>query len=493
MVDLSALNLLPRELLETLPEVSEDLFPLPLTAFEKYVLWDETESLPMSYFIELRFLDAFNVEVMEQSLTAASRIHPMIACRLSGQDSDLNWVLHRDFQVKIIRELESPPLQSNGREIPFDLRNESGARFSYRPLERGGCRLLLQVHHATTDAVGMRRLMIDALTMYAHATTPDKVDRSLRYPWSKIEPGLLKQRADLSDAFGGPPSQPLTTWQRLKNARYFHFQLPTPIRGSLIRLTSKTKRSDAVFEAEAGEVVSTDVDRFEPLEHLIIDRETSTQILEKTRKVGHGVSDVALALLFETCSLWNQQHGDRNPRSRLRVLLPYDLRSRIDLKMPATNRLSFAFLGRTQNDCQDLGKLIPSLREEVESFSKTHLPMDFYGAIQGASKHPRLMRWAIRRSRNMATSVLTYVGDTSRGMQRYFPEVDGVRLIGDTRLDAILGAPPVRDNTNWSVGLCVNWGQLCISAAWNRDALTRKQCAELLSLYHSRWLNWLNG
>lgn len=489
MVDLSALNLLPRELLETLPEPPEDLFPLPLTAFEKYVLWDETESLSLSYFIQLRFLDVLNIDLMEQALTAASRIHPMIACTLSGQGSDLSWTHHRDFQVKIIRELDSPPLQSNGREIPFDLRNEPGVRFSYRTLERGGSRLALQVHHATTDAVGVRRLLIDALTMYAHATAPEKVDKSLRYPWSKIEPLLLKQRADLSDAFGGPPSQPLTTWQRLKNARYFHFQLPTPIRGSASRRNSKTKHG----EGNVGVAVTSDVDRFEPLEHLIIDRETSNQILEKARRVGYGVSDVALALLFETCSLWNQQHGDRNPSSRLRMLLPYDLRSRIDLRMPATNRLSFAFLGRTQRDCQDLANLISSLSEEVESFSKTHLPMDFYGAIQGASKHPRLMRWAIRHSRNMATAVLTYVGDTSRGMQRYFPEQNGVRLVGDVRLDTILGAPPVRDNTNWSVGVCVNWGQLCISAAWNRDALTRKQCAELLGLYHARWLNWLNG
>ncbi len=489
MVDLSSLNLLPRELLETLPEVPEDLFPLPLTAFEKYVLWDETESLSLSYFIELRFLDALNVDLMEQALTAAACIHPMIACTLSGQDNELCWVHHGDFQFKIIRELDSPPLQGNGREIPFDLRKESGVRFSYRPLERGGSRLLLQVHHATMDAVGVRRIVIDALTMYAHVTAPEKVDQSLRYPWSKIEPGLLKQRADLSDAFGGPPSQPLTTWQRLKNARYFHFQLPTPIRGSAKRLASKVKNG----ERNLGEEVTSDADRFEPLEHLIVDRETSSRILEKTRKDGHGVSDVALALLFETCSLWNQQHGDRNLKSRLRILLPYDLRSRIDLRMPATNRLSFAFLGRTQGDCQDLGKLIPSVSEEVESFSKTHLPMDFYGAIQGASKHPRLIRWAIRHSRNMATSVLTYVGDTSRGMQRYFPEQDGARMVGDVRLDTILGAPPVRDNTNWSIGVCVNWGQLCISAAWNRDALTRKQSAELLSLYHSRWLNWLNG
>jgi hypothetical protein len=340
---------------------------------------------------------------------------------------------------------------------------------------------MFQIHHAVTDGVGMRRFMIDAITFYSHATAPDKADTDQRPLWSKLDPSLLQQRADLSDAFGGPPSQPLTTWKRIKNAHFFHFQLPKPL------------RSGKPSQDSSANVKSTDQDLYEPLEHLVIDRPTSYEIIEKARLSEIGMSDLALALLFETCCLWNQQHGDRNPKSRIRLLLPYDLRSRIDLRRPATNRLSFAFLGRTQADCGDLNSLVQSIAEEVRSFGRTHLPLDFLGALESAVKHPKLMRWAIRKSRNMATAVLTYVGDTSRAMQRQFPEKDGYRIIGDARLDKVLGAPPVRDNTHLSIGLCINWGQLCISAAWNREGLTRQQCAQLLDLYESRWLRWLKS
>jgi hypothetical protein len=235
------------------------------------------------------------------------------------------------------------------------------------------------------------------------------------------------------------------------------------------------------------------VELTEPLEHLVIDRQTSNAILEKSRTTEVGVNELALALLFESCSLWNQQHGDRNPKSRLRVLMPYDLRSRIDLRMPAANRLTFAFLGRSQADCKQFPELVTSIGDEIQLMKETQLPLDFLAAIEGAAKHPRFMRWVIARSRNMATAVLTYTGDISRGMQKYFPEQDGVRIVGDARLDKILAAPPTRDNTNVSLGLCINWGQLCVSAAFNRDGFTREQCKEFLQFYYSRWLLWLNG
>lgn len=468
---------LPQHLLTTLPEVAEGTFPLRLSAFEKYLLWDETPIQPMTMFIEMHFIDPIQVDVMEMSISAAAKAHPLLTCTIEERDGDLHWIHHPDSKLIVHRDEHFPPLD-HGKVRPFDLKKEFGVRFWYRTAE-DHYRLMFQVHHAVTDGVGMRRFMIDAITLYAHATNASKTDSELRVPWSKLDPSLLQRRADFTEAFGGPPAEPLTAWQRLKNAYYFHFQLPKPLR---------TGRSSQKASVDAK---PNDKDHFEPLEHLVIDRPTSFQITEKARMSEIGISDLALALLFETCCLWNQQHGDRNPKSRIRLLLPYDLRSRMDLRMPATNRLSFSFLGRTQADCCNLDRLISSIADEVRSFGRTQLPLDFMGALESAAKNPRLMRWAIRRSRNMATAVLTYVGDTSRAMQRPFPEQDGYRIIGDARLDKILGAPPVRDNTNLSVGLCINWGQLCISAAWNRANLTRQQAAELLALYKSRWLNWL--
>jgi hypothetical protein len=483
MVDLASLVHLPPALLETLPELPADLYPLRLTAFEKYCLWDETPKQPMNIFFELHFLDRLQVSVFEEALAAATVIHPMLVSTLQERGGDWYWQHQPQFRHKLFREIDHPIL-SDGRPRPLDLSTAPGIRFWYREQPNGHSRVAFQLHHAVADAVGCRRFIIDALTFYAHATNPGKVDSSLRLPWSRVDLNLLKRRDDFSDSFDQPPSQPLTLWQRLKNAHYFHFRLPQPL---LSGTPLRQRTADIASQSDEK------VENIEPLEHLVIDRQTSEDILDKARLNQLGINELALALLFETCSLWNQQHGDRSENSRLRVLMPYDLRSRVDLRMPATNRLSYSFLGRTQRECGDFSLLLSTISAEIQSLKSTQLPLDFLAGLEAAAKHPKVTRWILKRSRNMATAVLTYVGDVSRGMQKYFPEEAGSRLVGDARLEKILGAPPVRENTNWSLSLCLNWGQICIAAAWNRESLSRQQCQQLMQLYHSRWLNWLNS
>ena len=91
----------------------------------------------------------------------------------------------------------------------------------------------------------------------------------------------------------------------------------------------------------------------------------------------------------------------------------------------------------------------------------------------------------------MSTSALTYAGDISRGMKHEFPERDGRRRIGDVDLAKILIVPPARRGTNVTLGLCVNWGQICISANWNRTAFTAADCREFLDRYGRAWEAWL--
>ncbi len=38
------------------------------------------------------------------------------------------------------------------------------------------------------------------------------------------------------------------------------------------------------------------------------------------------------------------------PKRRIRLLMPFDIRTKEDLRLTAANRLSFAFLGRTHSN-----------------------------------------------------------------------------------------------------------------------------------------------
>jgi hypothetical protein len=100
------------------------------------------------------------------------------------------------------------------------------------------------------------------------------------------------------------------------------------------------------------------------------------------------------------------------------------------------------------------------------------------------------MKWALRRHDSMATAVITYAGDVSRGMNKLFPDANDLRKIGNASLFAVFAAPPARRNTNISMAICINWGRICISAIWNRAVFSEQDCSEFLELYKIGWQQW---
>ncbi len=482
-------------------------FPLRLSPFEKFVLWDERQRQPMTSFIELHFASPLDARKLLAALTVAVHRNPLLASRVVERDGDLWWDYDPLHQPELLTSSTNPPLRQ-GWPIPIDLRHECGGRYWYKACETGW-RLMIQLHHACCDGVGMRRVMIDTLSGYAQpmesilttspgsetpspeldqANTSDLAgestmeeipsgtaeDKPLR--WEKLSIEALLERFDFSGAYSGPAKRSLTTWQRIKNTHYFHFRLPVALRG--------TGHEQDSIES---------VDPQEPLRHAQLSREESQHILERARQSQVAINDLALTLLFQTCARWNRALGDTSPRSHIRLLMPYDLRSRIDLRMPATNRLSFSFLGRNASQCDDFAELLASVQAEVLAIKESRLPLDFLDALRFAATRPRGMKWVINHSRRMATVVLTYMGDISRGMQRNFPERDGVRIVGETQITNVYAAPPIRENTNISLGLSINWGQLCFSAAWNRAALTPGECEGFLAQYVATWNQWLQS
>jgi NRPS condensation-like uncharacterized protein len=477
------------------------LFPLPLTPFEKFMVWDECPEQPMNGFIELHFANRLNVQLLEDVFEAAVHRNPLLACKLVETEGQWDWHYDASYRPKLQQEKDSPVLE-NGAPVPIDLKTECGSRYWYSGREDGGSRLMIQFHHACCDGVGLRRVFLDALAGYAEvqndASAPRESDRNLGpdYAQPKVEAdfvstrqgrrgkrkstghraeldvNLLKERFDFSNTFPGPPAKPLTTWQRIKNAHYFHFQPPQALVGQ-------------PDDASCDELKSN-----EPLRHAVLSRDVSERVIERAKSHGVGINDVAIALLFQVCANWNASRMKVNGKSRLRLLMPYDLRSRSDVRMPATNRLSFTFLGRTHEQTEDWDTLLTSVREEVKAIKETRLQMDFLEALKLGCQSPKFLRWMLRRSHNMATAVLTYTGDMTRGVKRYFPEEDGCRMIGDARLRHVLGAPPARRNTNLALGLCINWGQLALAAAWNRSAFSASDTEQFLREYEAAWVRW---
>jgi hypothetical protein len=451
---------------DTPSNAHRSLFPLKLSAFEKFLFWDDCPEQPYTSFFEFNFTTTLNETILRESISRVLAHNPLLSALIKEENGDLYWVISTET-VRWLDIASEPPMVS-GSPRPIDLTREVGCRFWYRPMEHGS-QLIMQVHHCVCDGIAMRSVLIDVLHLYALATdsssqTSNVGEKSMLF--DRYVQTELNNRSDFSHL--GQPRRALGTWQRIKNARYFHFQPPKPLCGQA------QSSSEAQLELN-------------PLCHLNLGAELSEKVLGKAQREMIGMSELSVALLFRTCASWNQEHGDNNSRSRLRLLVPYDLRGRIDLRMPATNRMTFAFLGRSYQQCKDRRSLIASVQQEFVDIKDTHLGLDFLNALEAGARYPRLMKWVLRNSRHMATAVITYAGDVSRGMSKLFPEVEGQRVVGDARLESIFAAPPVRQNTNVALGLCINWGKICISASFNRKSISRAQCEQFLELYRTEW------
>ncbi|MDA8743488.1 hypothetical protein N9N28_02540 [Rubripirellula amarantea] len=460
--------------------IGKDLFPIPLAPIEQFLVLDDRPDCPMTSFIELHFASELQRDLLSQALTQTVHQHPFLASRLVTLDGEMHWNYDPDFEPQLRDPTLVPILATRDADHepsprPIDLRREPGCRYWYGVNEvTGKSCLTIQLHHAACDGVGLRRVIIDTLTAYAKLSTPpvEGEEPKKKKKRDQLDAKRLLARADFSEIDQKPVTHPISGWQRMKNNFYFYFLKPQPLVGTPVASSSSENNA--------------------PLRHHIFDVETSTKLTECCRKNEIAFNDLALTILFRACRHWNELHGLTKAKTRIRVLMPIDLRGRSDLQTPATNRLSFSFLGRTHSQCDDWVTLLSSVQKETNAIKSSRVYMDFLNGLATAVKHPKRFARAIGINRNMTTSVLTYTGDIARGMKNHFPEEDGRRKIGDSYLENILIAPPARENTNITMGLCINWGQICISANWNRTAITREECGEFLKIYASAMIEWLN-
>ncbi|GAB5403841.1 MAG: hypothetical protein Aurels2KO_20720 [Aureliella sp.] len=440
---------------------------LVLEPFEKYMLWDDSPSAPMTPVVDVEFSNDLSPDILADAFGATIGSHELLCSRVVQRGGQLEWepVAKADQpRLAIVENAETEMRQ-------IDLMHQCGLRAWLYPTRAGFC-LRIQWHHACCDGVGIRAFLVDLLFAY-HARTGGVVTKRGR----NLLPELLAGRGDFS---GVRRREPISALQRLRNAYYFHFQLPDPLRPPLPGQGREAARTETSNSADF------------PV-HADISHEDSQSIILRCKEEQISISSLASALLFVQCKEWNARVSSIRPQGRLRLLLPYDLRSSSHLRMPAANRMSFAFVGRKYRDTDDLARLVDGIEAEMEQTKRTQLPLDFLAGLSAASRSPWAMRRMLSSHNCMATTVLTYTGDIARGLARGFTVDDSGLSIGNCKLLRIGAAPPARLNTNVAIGLCQNWGRLCFSASYWAEQFRREDCERFLAEYVGRWNAWLQN
>ena len=452
-----------------LTDVPADLFPLPLTPFEQFILLDDLPDQPMTAFVQLTFASPLEEARLEAALFHAVHRNPLLASRIRADALVWHWEYDPTFRPRLESYEQQPPTQS-GQVVPMNLRNQPGMRVWHHPHEEARWRLLFQFHHACADGIGMRRFVLDVLAHYANSKSSEKEHSVQNVRFERLDHQRLRHRGCLKHLIDTPPTLRLTAWQKMKNNYYFFFQPPAPLLGA------RRSRIESSPSALPEPVLST-----------ILSLEESQAICRVAKEREVGLNEIGLALLFCQCRQWQVQHGLGKPKRRIRLLMPFDIRTKDDLRLTAANRLSFAFLGRTHQQCDDWETLLSGVQAEAKAIKDSRVYVDFLQGLALCQTKPRLFKWLLSRCQHMATAVFTYGGDIHRGLSRTFKEEDGRLRVGDALWEDVLAAPPARANTNIAIGLCLSRGRICVSASWNRQALTAEEAQLFFDGYIKAW------
>ncbi len=437
------------------------VLPLPLTAFERYMLDDDRADYPMTYPMELRFSGEICRPALEAAIDETLGRHPLLCARIEySKHCGLCFVQSPGLRPPLDWDLEGVPLRfPNGRAI--DLTREAGIRLWVRAHDATAT-LVVQFHHACCDGVGAIRFIGDLLAAYAIRTAAAG-PRPTSVP---VEPEHLRTRGKFNVEYPEPVGPARVIWSTLCEAGKWIVRRPVPlaIPGPLER--------QATEDFGDAEVASHRFDEHQTsLLRQIASRSTAT------------VNDLLLRDLFLTIREWNERFQPGGSQSWVQINMPQNLRARSDDTMPAANKMSYAFLTRRARDLKDPKVLLEGIRLETKAIKEWSLGLYFIAGLSVVQMVPGLCRRLARGKRCFATTVLSNLGDFGRHLGTAFPKDQGRVVAGNIRLDGCWIVPPVRPMTRAAMLALTYANCLNLVVHTDRRYLPPSATGELLTRY----------
>ena len=421
----------------------EGVFPLPLTPMEAFLVADTQAGYPMMADIELQFGGGLDRDIFESALAAALARNPLFRSIL-GRDPQLGQVwLSTDEMPKIDWAPLGAPLDDQ-YDAPVDLTSQVGLRIWVR---QGTDRstVLLHFHHACADALGTFAFIEDLLAAYASLCPGSQAVAS-----RPLDPARLRRRGLASIRARKWYQQIFDLIFGAREALRFFLQAPTPMAGGA-RAAENGLPAESAAQTARPEMLTR-----------ALGSELTARLRRVASEAGVTVNDLLLCDLFATVRHWNVERGQRDGRSRLRILMPQNLREPEDTATPSANIMSFAFLTRRSDRCQDSRALIKSVHTETEAIRRGRLSAYFLGSLAIALSAGVLDKLLASRF-CFSTVVLSNFGVPSRRFVARFPQTDEGLVVGNTVFLGLTGVPPTRPGTRAAFAVASGAHDLTIS------------------------------
>lgn len=428
---------------------------LPVAPFEHSMYADDRRETPMCFFVRLRFSGKLVSEAMRQAILAAQARHPLtravIAGKRKARTKELGWRVSAENAPHI--DFASPPDRPGypAGEPYIDLRKEIGLRFFFSA-GKGGVDLLVQVHHAVCDGIGISRFLEDVLIIY-DASVLNTTTTGFR----AIDPALLSRRRDMGLGRAG---------------------LLRRLGGDLIRIARMKQPAEPIAALPPAIERSRsigDLD-FPGRQSAILPDSVLGELKREAEAAGGSTNDVLVRNLFLAIARHNDAHGGAR---RVRLWIPTDLRGIGLERMPAANVVSMAFISRTAGEIgRGSSQLLRSIVLETARIKKNRAGIALLQAASIAGGLSGGLVYLCSPGFCYATAVLSNLGQPFRNS--VLSGKDGKLTAGGLKLESYELLPPIRPLTHLAIGVVDYGGRMHISANHDPRSLNDEQVARIL-------------
>jgi hypothetical protein len=493
--------LIPRESLQGI-----DAFPLPLTGIEYFFLWDDSSQYPKRFRVALQFVGSIDWIAWNQSLLEAVSRHPMLVAHLTAS-KPLQWFIPTDPAIKVC--WGNGDFGTSPFEAEMDLEHEAGLRIwggevdenhpnakpetepmtlatgavlptTAKPTPEAGTDgssisnknaryfFVVECHHAVSDGLGLRQCVAEWILIYDQLTSKGESKGKL----ITLDPSRLANRGVVKRPLPTSDTRPPTLLESIKLSCSFLTLFPKKLASSAGLQRSLSKPPNHIHRV------------------LVLSPEETDHVLNAEEVQSATFNDLAVAAVLKMVVDWNKKQSGQNlsekhsGKQRLRVMIPVDLRSIQDMRMPAANRLGFGFVVADSKICSDRQSLIARVFEQTKALRQFGLGWDFPEIFNFVSRMPTIARLLARIPLNGATAVVTNLGDLTRRHRRQLVAMDDLYpRSGDLKLEAVFCVPPLRPKTLIGIGLCRCGDTLAIGLILDGSRFSPADAHELIGAY----------
>jgi NRPS condensation-like uncharacterized protein len=430
------------------------MFPLPLSDFEYYMLVDDRPSHPMVFVMAAHLEGAFQQTALTQALHELVECHPFLNCRVANVPGrGWCWVPMADTSSPVSAGSTTHLEWLDGDEdavagfVPqvraLDLTSETGLQVVVRASPTMA-RLFLYIHHVCCDGIGGIQLLGELLARYGQKTAAPG-ERQPVFDDPRTELLLERENYDVGDATVQRHRKSLRkTAGKISRLLLRKPVLLAPSAVAVPSSNAETAASPAILEAVMSKTLHRSL---------------------RAAATGYGVSlnDFLIGQFLRHIRRWNSTRTPGRDRSWIRLSVPVSMRTRMHEQMPVANVVSYAFVTRRQQECDDMQALLQSIHRQTSDVVFNREGIVCLKIFKALRKFPRGMKMFLGLKSCLSTAVLANIGDIRRRFSGRFPLSNGRWVAGNVLVKHLTGVAPVRPNTRAAVSIGEYAGDLSIS------------------------------